>query len=38
MILLWLIVRRKIILKYVFAYIIVFIIPAYVALVGGGEK
>lgn len=36
MILLWLTIRRKI--KYVLAYIIIFIIPAYVALVGGGEK
>jgi hypothetical protein len=38
MILLWLTIRRKIILKYVLAYIIIFIIPAYIALVGGGDK
>jgi len=38
MILLWLTVRRKIIIKYLLAYIIIFIIPAYIALVGGGER
>lgn len=35
MILLWLTIRRKINIKYILTYIIIFIIPAYVALVGG---